>query len=94
MTGSESRMPGIDTASRILIVEDDYEIAELIAVYLEHEMMRPPSSVRPRRLRFISQSGKPDLVVLDLGLPGSTGLELHRHLRAASTLPVHYCVGS
>ncbi len=88
MSGSDEQNAGIDTASRILIVEDDYEIAELIAVYLEHEMMRPTIVGSAEEAAIHLASGKPDLVVLDLGLPGSDGLELLRHLRAESTLPV------
>lgn len=88
MSGSDGQNAGIDTVSRILIVEDDYEIAELIAVYTEHEMMRPTIVGSAEEAAIHLASSKPDLVVLDLGLPGSDGLELLRHLRAESTLPV------
>jgi DNA-binding response OmpR family regulator len=73
---------------RILIVEDDYDIAELIAVYLEREGMRP-TIVGSAEEAVIDMAGRaPDLLVLDLGLPGADGLDLLRRVRENSTSPV------
>ncbi len=74
--------------ARILIVEDDSEIAELVAVYLERELMRP-TIVRSAEEAAIDLAARtPDLVILDLGLPGADGLELLRRIRESSTVPV------
>jgi two-component system response regulator RegX3 len=79
---------GVETVSRILIVEDDYEIAELVAVYLEREGMRPTIVGSAEEAAISLASYRPDLVILDLGLPGADGLELLRRVREESTIPV------
>jgi len=73
-------------ASRVLVVEDDQDIAELVALHLgragfETEVLASGSDVIPR-LREL----KPDLVVLDLMLPGLSGLEICRRMRADDAL--------
>jgi DNA-binding response OmpR family regulator len=74
---------------RILIVEDDPDIAELLAHYLQragHTVDRLSSgeAVLPR-----VRSAPPDLMILDLMLPGLDGLEVCRRLRATHpNLPV------
>jgi DNA-binding response OmpR family regulator len=69
--------------SHILIVEDDRDIAELVRHYLvraghEAEMLASGTAVLPR-----IQQRRPDLLVLDLMLPGLHGLEICRALRAS-----------
>ncbi len=79
---------GEHDGARILIVEDDSEIAELIAVYLERERMRPTILRSAEEAAIDLAARAPDLVILDLGLPGADGLELLRRIRASSTVPV------
>src|SRR2546430_16633261 len=68
----------------ILIVEDQRDLAELAALHLG-EIAREVTVCGdgPSALRQV-QSQAPDLVVLDLGLPGLDGLEVCRRLRAMS----------
>jgi DNA-binding response OmpR family regulator len=83
----------IDTAavSHILIVEDDRDIAELIRHYLVRaghtaDVLSSGTEVLPR-----VRSRRPDLLVLDLMLPGQHGLEVCQALRrepATADLPI------
>jgi len=75
-------------APRVLVVEDDYDIAELIAVYLEREGLRATIVGSAEEAVFDLAERLPDLVVLDLGLPGADGLELLRRVRERATVPV------
>ena len=73
---------------RVLVVEDEPTIAEVVARYLEragyatHREHGGPQAVAAAR------SWDPDLVVLDLMLPGTDGLALCRWIRGRSQLPV------
>ena len=78
-------------ASRVLIVEDEPDIRDLLAWHLEREGYRVArSGDGAQALREIA-SQPPDLVLLDLMLPGVSGLEICRRLRqdpATAALPV------
>jgi len=72
----------------ILIVDDDAEIRGLIREYLQKHGYRVATAVNGRELRSAVQTARPDLVVLDLMLPGEDGLELCRELRTDSNVPI------
>jgi DNA-binding response OmpR family regulator len=72
----------------VLIVEDDREIAELVAAYLAREGLRSVIVGSAEEAILECAAGMPDLLLLDLGLPGVDGLELLRHFREGSTAPV------
>jgi two-component system OmpR family response regulator len=76
------------TADHILIVDDDAETRNLLQAYLQKQGYRATTAADGRGLRKALETGRPDLIVLDLMLPGEDGLELCRHLRAGSNLPV------
>ena len=70
----------------MLVVEDDHDIAELVAHYLQRagyltEVLNSGSDVLPR-----VREQAPDLVLLDLMLPGLNGLEICRAMRSEPTL--------
>jgi two-component system response regulator RegX3 len=69
-------------------VEDDREIAELIATYLEREGLDVVAAGSAEQAIIECAERLPELLLLDLGLPGADGLELLRHFRARSTAPV------
>jgi DNA-binding response OmpR family regulator len=72
----------------ILVVDDEPKIATLARDYLEHAGFAVLTAVDgPSALTTIRQR-RPDLVVLDLGLPGLDGLDVTRELRRASTIPI------
>lgn len=67
--------------AKILVVEDEQDIVELVRYHLEREGFRVvAASDGPGALRAIAGE-KPDLVILDLMLPGIDGLEVCRRLR-------------
>jgi len=66
----------------ILIVDDDREIRELLAAYLEKNGMRATAVANGAQMRTALQTGSVDLIVLDLMLLGEDGLALCRELRA------------
>jgi two-component system OmpR family response regulator len=74
----------MENTDHILIVDDDRGIRELIATYLEKNGMRVSLAANGRQMRAVLEQGAPDLIVLDLMMPGEDGLVLCRELRAAS----------
>ncbi|AET93970.1 response regulator [Caballeronia cordobensis] len=73
----------METTDHVLIVDDDRGIRELLAEYLEKNGMRVSLAANGRQMRAVlDQQGAPDLVVLDLMLPGEDGLVLCRELRS------------
>ncbi|MBE0630427.1 MAG: response regulator, partial [Burkholderia vietnamiensis] len=80
----------MDKPDHVLIVDDDRAIRELIADYLEKNGMRVSVAANGREMRNLLDDGAPDLIVLDLMLPGEDGLALCRDLRAGRfrTVPV------
>jgi two-component system, OmpR family, response regulator len=75
-------------AAKVLIVDDDREIRDLLARFLRKHGLRVETVADGRVMARALESGRFDLVVLDLMLPGEDGLSLCRHLRATSSLPV------
>src|SRR5204863_3714141 len=72
----------------ILVVDDEQKIATLARDYLEHAGFSVLTAADgPSALTMIRQR-RPDLVVLDLGLPGLDGLDVTRELRRDSSLPI------
>src|SRR5689334_4641750 len=72
------RMP---PEGRILIVEDDGDIAALIAHYLEKSGYTAETLADGGKALARARESAPDLVILDLMLPGLNGLEVCRALR-------------
>jgi DNA-binding response OmpR family regulator len=72
----------------VLVVDDETRIVDLAREYLEHAgfavltAVDGPSALRAARTR------KPDVLVLDLGLPGMDGLDVARELRRESSVPI------
>jgi len=73
----------------ILVIEDDIEIRSLLRDYLAREGFRVDVGDGGAALdRFRTMFGEPDLVVLDIMLPGEDGLSICRRLRAGSRVPI------
>ncbi len=74
--------------SRILIVEDEMKIARLVEEYLS-EAGFDVSIARDGRAGVAeARSTQPDLVILDLGLPGMDGFDVARAIRERSSTPI------
>jgi two-component system response regulator ResD len=77
-----------ERASRVLVVEDDPTISEVVCRYLEREgLIVDPVGDGLVALEHAATAW-PDLVILDLMLPGIDGLEVCRRLRAEAPVPV------
>jgi two-component system, OmpR family, alkaline phosphatase synthesis response regulator PhoP len=72
-------------ARKILIVEDERDILDLVTHYLEKEGFRVRSATDGPAGLSAARQERPDLIVLDLMLPGMDGLEICRKLRADSS---------
>ena len=75
---------------KILIVDDDANIAELISLYLEKECYETQIVGDGEEALRVFPIFKPNLVLLDLMLPGIDGYQVCRELRATSSVPVSY----
>ena len=73
---------------KILVVDDEPKIIQLTQDYLENAGFSVISAGDGERALAIIQVEKPDLVVLDLGLPGVDGLDVCRSIRKTSSLPI------
>lgn len=78
----------MNAPDHILVVDDDREIRSLLTEYLQQQGYRVTAAADGRGLRAAMAASQPDLVILDLMLPGEDGLTLCRELRARSDLPV------
>ncbi|MBI4172365.1 MAG: response regulator transcription factor [Actinobacteria bacterium] len=72
----------------VLIVDDEPIVREVVVRYLEREGYRTLEADDGDTARRLLERNRPDLVVLDVMLPGTDGLELCRWIRSHSDLPV------
>jgi two-component system OmpR family response regulator len=72
----------------ILVVDDDREIRDLLARFLERHRLRVTAVRDGREARRAWANGHYHLVVLDLMLPGESGLDLARWMRSQSNVPI------
>jgi len=73
---------------RVLVVEDDEEIAEVLGRSLRKEGYEVRLSADGSEALDAAEVFSPDLVLLDLGLPGLDGVEVCRRLRAEGDVPI------
>jgi len=78
----------IETHSNILIVEDEKEIRRFVRHTLEAEGFRVFEAENLERGLIEAGTRKPDLVILDLGLPDGDGRDFIRALRGWSSMPI------
>ena len=67
--------------ARVLVVDDDPIVAEVVVDYLRNAGMEPRHAADGPTALSLAEEWRPDLVVLDLMLPGIDGLEVCRRLR-------------
>jgi len=73
---------------RILVVDDERKIVESCRLYLEHAGFKVIPAYDGEQALAAARASRPDLIVLDLMLPGVDGLEVCRRLRAESAVPI------
>jgi DNA-binding response OmpR family regulator len=72
----------------ILVVDDDPKLRDLLAQYLGREGFRVRTATDGNAMDVLIAESPPDLVVLDLMLPGEDGLSIARRLRGGTDIPV------
>jgi two-component system response regulator MtrA len=73
---------------RILVVDDDAALAEMLTLVLQNEGLHSRIVARGDEALGAFREYKPDLVLLDLMLPGTDGIEVCRQIRAESGVPI------
>lgn len=73
---------------KILIVDDDNNIAELISLYLTKECFETMIAGDGETALTLADSFAPNLILLDLMLPGIDGYQVCREIRAKSSIPI------
>jgi len=72
----------------VLVVDDEPRIVALARDYLEHAGFAVLTAVDGPSALKVARTRKPDILVLDLGLPGMDGLDVARTLRRESSVPI------
>ena len=75
-------------STRILVVDDDASLAEMIGIMLESESYTPTLCHDGAKALDAFHEVNPDLVLLDLMLPGLDGVEICRLIRSESDVPI------
>ena len=73
---------------RVLVVEDEMKIARLVRDYLHQAGFDVLEAADGATALAVAKADRPDMIVLDLGLPGMDGLDVTRRLRATSSVPI------
>jgi DNA-binding response OmpR family regulator len=81
-------MTATAAAPSILLVEDDLRLAELVSRYLESNGFRVTSTARGDQAIEQVRGANPDLLILDVGIPGKDGFEVCRQIRPIFTNPI------
>jgi len=74
--------------SKILVVDDEVKIARLVRDYLTEAGFEVTLAANGPAALAAARSQRPDLVILDLGLPGMDGYDVTRSIRARSSIPI------
>jgi two-component system, OmpR family, phosphate regulon response regulator PhoB len=75
-------------STTVLVVDDEPIVREVVVGYLQREGFRTLEAADGNRAKEILESDPPSIVLLDVMLPGTDGLELCRWIRSRSKLPV------
>lgn len=76
------------TRSRILVVDDDAALAEMLSIVLRNEGFDPIWCAHGDKALAAFKDARPDLVLLDLMLPGRDGVDVCRDIRMDSGVPI------
>ena len=76
------------TNNRVLVVDDDAKTVELVKVYLVRDGYRVLTAYDGNEALKLARESHPDLIVLDLMLPGMDGWQVCRTLRSESDVPI------
>ena len=85
-SSSEAGSPGVPPKGRVLVVDDDVALAEMLSIVLRNEGLEVSHVADGSRAVAAFRDTRPDLVLLDVMLPGLDGMEICRRIRAVSSL--------
>ena len=78
----------VDVKPRVLVVDDDFALAEMLGIVLRTDGFDPAFVSDGSRALHAFRETKPDVVLLDLMLPGMSGIDVCRAIRAESGTPI------
>jgi len=76
------------SGKKVLVVDDDVKTVELVKLYLNRDGYRVLTAYDGNNALQIARESRPDLIVLDIMLPGMNGLDVCRILRKESDVPI------
>jgi two-component system response regulator MtrA len=79
---------GHSSAARVLVVDDDAALAEMLTIVLRKEGFEPLVCANGDRALEAFHEFRPDVVLLDLMLPGKDGIDVCREIRAEAGTPI------
>ncbi|WP_286738462.1 MtrAB system response regulator MtrA [Kocuria sp. UBA1838] len=74
--------------ARILVVDDDAALSEMIGIILASEDFEPVYCYDGAGARDVFRASEPDLILLDIMLPGMDGIQVCQQIRAESDIPI------
>lgn len=77
-----------DQAHHIIVCDDEPHLREMVSEYLVEQDYRVTQAANVSELNATLENGIPDLIILDVKMPGTDGLTALRNLRASSNVPV------
>ena len=75
-------------SQKVLVVEDDNNIAELLRLYLQKDGFEVSHAADGGKAVEMAKEIQPDLVLLDIMMPGMDGLEMCRKIRETNNIPI------
>ncbi|WP_110207951.1 MtrAB system response regulator MtrA [Nocardioides daejeonensis] len=78
----------IDSKGRVLVIDDDAPLAEMLTIVLRQEGFESQVCPRGDQAMAAFRDYKPDLVLLDLMLPGKDGIDVCKEIRSTSGVPI------
>ena len=80
----------------VLIVDDEYQIREIISTVVEEQGYTPVQAKNGEEAMKLIRENRPSLIILDVLMPEKSGIKLYRELKATEslkTIPVMICSG-
>lgn len=88
MAGKADELPGAPRLARVLVVDDERPIRRLLRVVLEGEGYEVLEAKDAGSALHTAAADRPDLIILDLGLPDGDGVEVIHRVREWSAVPI------